>query len=103
MKSSILIFLVMVPVRFLSSIISLSADPSLTFPDLIKWGKSDRTRKFFLKNLFDYINGAAYSNLTYQFRHLWVKEYKKVSGASIKTGIYEHQDEKNAVYTEELY
>ena len=74
----------MVPVQFLSSVISLSADPSLIFPDLIKWEKSDRTREFFPEDLFDYINGAADSNSSYLFRHLSVKEYAKASGASIK-------------------
>jgi hypothetical protein len=96
MKSSILIFLLMVTVRFLSSVTPLSADPYVTFPDLKNWEKSDKTREFFPENLFDYINGAADSYLSYQFRHLWVKEYIKASGASIKAEIYEHQDENDA-------
>ncbi len=71
-------------------------DPSAAFPDLKNWEKSVETREYMPDNLFDYINGAADSYLSYQFKHLWVKEYTVSSGVSIKAEIYEHSDENNA-------
>lgn len=73
-----------------------SVDVAVTFPDLKNWEKSEVTREFFPENLFDYIDGAADSYLSYQFKHLWVKEYTNASGASIKAEIYEHSNENDA-------
>jgi hypothetical protein len=68
----------------------------IIFPDLENWEKSEEIREFKPENLFDYINGAADSYLSYQFKHLWVKEYTSISGATIKAEVYEHKDQKNA-------
>lgn len=73
-----------------------SQNPAEAFPELKNWKKADETREFFPENLFDYINGAADSYLSYQFRHLWIKEYRNSEGAIIKAEIYEHQNEKDA-------
>ena len=73
-----------------------SRDAGDAFPDLENWVKSEDMREFTPENLFDYINGAADSYLSYQFNHLWVMEYSKASGAIIKAEIYEHNDENHA-------
>jgi len=70
--------------------------PAEAFPELNNWNKSDETREFLPENLFDYIDGAADSYLSYEFRHLWVKEYSNNKGALIKAEIYEHRNEKDA-------
>ena len=73
------------------------------FPELKNWNKSDETREILAENLLYYIDGAADSYLSYEFRHLWVKEYSNKKGVSIKTEIYEHRNEKDAFGIYSIY
>ena len=68
----------------------------MVFPPLEGWEKARETREYNPGNLFDYINGAADAFLSYDFVHLWVKEYTNDSGAMIKAEVYEHKDVKHA-------
>jgi hypothetical protein len=77
--------------------------PAEAFPELKNWNKSDETREFLPENLFDYIDGAADSYLSYEFRHLWVKEYNNKKGALIRAEIYEHRNEKDAFGIYSIY
>ena len=80
---------------FLSSN-TFSLNNADVFPDIKNWEKSEDTKEYGPANLFDYINGAADSFLSYGFIHIWIKEYTHSSGALIKAEIYEHQDLKYA-------
>jgi len=69
-----------------------SASPELTtlVPKLADWSLSEEPRSYFPESLFEYINGAAESYLSYDFRELLVADLeKKGTGATVTLEIYD--------------
>jgi hypothetical protein len=74
------------------------------FPELPGWKLSDKSLKYGKSDLFDYIDGAADSYLSYEFEEVSVKEYTKGKQA-IKAEIYRHSDKNNGfgIYAAERF
>ena len=74
------------------------------FPDLPAWKLSEKFLKFDKSDLFDYIDGAADSYLSYEFEEVSVREYAKGKQA-IKAEIYRHSDSNNGfgIYATERF
>jgi hypothetical protein len=74
------------------------------FPDLPSWKLSEKFLKFDKSDLFDYIDGAADSYLSYEFEEVSVREYTKGKQA-IKAEIYQHSDNNNGfgIYAAERF
>ena len=97
-------------VLFASAVLSLAAPfavqaqarqagPALAalVPALDGWPLSESPRSFFPDDLFEYINGAAESYLSYDFRELVVADYaKKGSEATLTLEIYDMGGAANA-------
>jgi hypothetical protein len=59
-------------------------------PHLAAWSLSEAPRSYFPDNLFEYIDGAAESYLSYDFRELLVADFeKKGTGATVTLEIYD--------------
>jgi hypothetical protein len=68
------------------------ASPELAalVPKLADWSLSEAPRSYFPESLFEYINGAAESYLSYDFRELLVADLeKKGTGATVTVEIYD--------------
>ncbi len=78
------------------------AQEEVDFPNHSGWGLSMDFPVYSSDNLWDYINGAADSYLSYGFRNLYMAEYNK-GKSRIKAEVYVHKDGKNAfgIYTAE--
>lgn len=69
-----------------------TASPALTalVPDLAAWAPSEAPRSYFPDDLFEYINGAAESYLSYDFRELLVVDLeKRGADATLTIEIYD--------------
>jgi hypothetical protein len=67
-----------------------SPELAALLPKPAAWTPSEAPRTFFPDNLFEYINGAAESYLSYDFRELLVADLeKKGSGATLTLEIYD--------------
>lgn len=69
-----------------------AADPALAglAPEMAGWARTEAPRSFFPDNLFEYINGAAESYLSYDFRELLVVDLeKKGPDATLTVEIYD--------------
>ena len=75
-----------------------AADP-VSFPDLDGFIKKTDFPVYDPDNLWEYINGGAYTYVNYQFVDLHIAEYTK-DGLMIKAEIYHH---KNNVYAYGMY
>jgi hypothetical protein len=83
------------PFLFLTFLsLSVSAQ-ELTFPELSGYKKISNYPVFVPENLWDFINGAADTYLSYGFIDLHVAEYKKGKNV-IKVEIYRHTDNTTA-------
>ncbi len=75
-------------------------------PRVEGWELVELPQRYFPDSLFEYINGAAESYLSYDFRELMVAQYKLVdSPASLTLEIYDLGSAKNAfgIYSAERY
>jgi hypothetical protein len=72
-------------------IVGSAAGQSFAFPELEGYKKSTNYPVYVPDNLFDFINGAADTYLSYGFVDLHVAEYKKGKSV-IKLEIYKHSD-----------
>jgi hypothetical protein len=75
-------------------------------PQVAGWGLAEPPQHYFPDTLFEYINGAAESYLSYDFKELLVAQYKKAdSPASVTLEIYDLGSAKNAfgIYSAERY
>lgn len=75
-------------------------------PQLDSWRYAESPQHYLPETLFEYINGAAESYLSYDFQELAVAQYKKEdSEASLTLEIYDMGKEKNAfgIYSAERY
>jgi hypothetical protein len=74
------------------------------FPELPAWKLSEKNLIFQKSDLFDYIDGAADSYLSYEFEEVSVREYTKGKQA-IKAEIYRHSDNNNGfgIYAAERF
>jgi hypothetical protein len=82
--------------------------PALTalVPRLEGWAPTEAPRGYFPESLFEYINGAAESYLSYDFRELLVADFqKKGTEATLTAEIYDMGDPLNAfgIYGAERY
>ena len=76
-----------------------SGSPGLAalVPKLEGWALSEAPRSYFPETLFEYINGAAESYLSYDFRELVVADLqKKGTEATLTAEIYDMADPVNA-------
>lgn len=82
----------------------LASEGSLKMlPEISGWKKSDRVSVFSPETLYDYINGAAESYLSYDFQELTVGEYSHKNGSSVITEIYRHKTPHHSfgIYSQE--
>jgi len=66
------------------------------FPDLKGWKKPSTIQTYTPENLWNIIDGAAESYLAYDFRELYMGEYKGKNGSYLTLEIYRHQTPENA-------
>lgn len=92
---------------FLASSASQTASPLLALlPEVPGWEKAEEPRLYQPENLFEYIDGAAESYLSYEFKELAVAPYKRVNAtATLTVEIYRMGSAKNAfgIYSAERY
>lgn len=81
--------------------VARETDP-FTFPELDGWEVKQEYPVYFPGTLWDYINGAADSYLSYHFRELYIAEYLK-GDISFKVEIYRHDTPLDAfgIYSQE--
>ena len=74
-----------------------SPEPAALVPRLDAWTRTEAPRSFFPESLFEYINGAAESYLSYDFRELLVVDLqKKGAEATLTLEIYDMGTPLNA-------
>jgi hypothetical protein len=82
------------------------AGPELLLPQLAGWVRDGNFQEYIPESLFEYIDGAAESYLSYDFQHLTVGQYKK-NGASpaLTVEVYDMGSPLNAfgIYSAERY
>jgi len=73
------------------------------FPEMDGWGLDAGDKVYVPDNLFDIINGAADSYLSYDFRKLYTAEYNNDQQKRIRVYIFEHSNPVNAfgIYSQE--
>jgi hypothetical protein len=80
--------------------------PDLLLPPLAGWAQDGNFQEYIPESLFEYIDGAAESYLSYDFRHLTVGQFKR-SGASaaLTVEVYDMDSPRNAfgIYSAERY
>ncbi|MCK4854088.1 MAG: hypothetical protein KAT31_07495 [Bacteroidales bacterium] len=76
---------------------------TVSFPDVKDWQLSVSTDVYTPGNLWDLINGAAESYLSYDFVDLHLGDYENTSGTVIHAEVYRHSTPVNAygIYTAE--
>ncbi len=92
----------------LVEVFPLAASSSLLalLPKVSGWELSEEPRFYQPENLFEYINGAAESYLSYEFQELVVAQYRKASStATLTLEIYRFGEAKHAfgIYSIERY
>jgi hypothetical protein len=101
MKKIFLFFLVI----WLSTALTFSGDPAGTelFPEVKGWELTQHEKVYIPSNLWDLINGAADSYLSYDFVDLHLADYKKGEGLNVRVELYRHSSYDNAfgIYTTE--
>jgi len=73
------------------------------FPEIEGWKVIPNERVYVPGNLWDLINGAADSYLSYDFQDLYLADYQNEDGVSIRVELYRHSTYNNAygIYTTE--
>jgi hypothetical protein len=86
-----------------SSMCGAAENVRVSFPDVKDWQLSVSTDVYTPGNLWDLINGAAESYLSYDFVDLHLGDYEHVSGTVIHAEVYRHSTPVNAygIYTAE--
>ncbi|MFO8235576.1 MAG: DUF6599 family protein [Bacteroidales bacterium] len=84
-------------------VLSYSQDPSSMFPEVEGWEVNVGDQVYNPDNLWDLINGAADTYLSYNFQNLYTAEYSKTGDESVKAYIFKHGDNANAfgIYSQE--
>lgn len=85
-----------------------TVNPALAalLPKVEGWQEEETRRSYFPETLFEYINGAAESYLSYDFRELLVAQYnQEASGANLTVEIYDMGTSLNAfgIFSAERY
>lgn len=77
-------------------------DLATVFPELKSW-KQSPPKKYTAETLYEYIDGAAESYLSYDFVELMSRVYDGDKGSSITIDVYHHKDSRNAfgIYSQE--
>lgn len=101
MKNRIIILLVL----FVSTLVDICASGAgnVSFPELKGWKLAVSPKVYTPENLWDLINGAAESYLSYEFVDLHLADYENSGGMVIHAEIYRHGDLNNAfgIYSSE--
>ncbi len=86
-----------------SSPCQAAEDGMVSFPDVKEWQLTVSTDVYTPGNLWDLINGAAESYLSYDFVDLHLGDYENASGFVIHAEVYRHSSAVNAygIYTAE--
>jgi hypothetical protein len=73
------------------------------FPELEGWKKDGTPRIYTPENLYEYINGAAESYLSYDFQKLTTINYEDKEGRSLTIDVYQHSSPANGfgIYSQE--
>jgi len=81
------------------------SDVKTLLPELESWNMIESPQTFQTENLFEYINGAAESYISYDFEELVVAEYKKNDDCEVVLEIYDMGDKNNSfgIYSSERY
>lgn len=74
-------------------------------PEIDSWDRAESPQIYHPENLFEYINGAAESYISYEFKELVVAEYKKQDECDLVLEIYDMGDRNNSfgIYSSERY
>ncbi len=80
-----------------------SAGDEVSFPKIKGWKLDVSSMVYTPDNLWDLINGAAESYISYDFVDLHLADYRNKAGTEIHTGIYRHSSPENAfgIYSSE--
>jgi len=80
-----------------------AVDSDVSFPKIKRWKLKVSSDVYTPDNLWDLINGAAESYLSYDFIDLHLADYKSKSGVEIHVEIYRHSSAANAfgIYSSE--
>lgn len=80
-------------------------DVKSLLPELESWKVVESPQVYHPENLFEYINGAAESYISYEFKELVVAEYKKNDQCDVVLEIYDMGDKNNSfgIYSSERY
>ncbi|MFW6140653.1 MAG: DUF6599 family protein [Acidobacteriota bacterium] len=80
-------------------------DVKSLLPELETWTVVESPQIYRPDNLFEYINGAAESYISYEFKELVVAEYKKDDHCEVVLEIYDMGDKNNSfgIYSSERY
>jgi hypothetical protein len=76
--------------------IPVTAGDAVSFPEVDGWELKRSDRVYTPDNLWDLINGAAESYISYDFLDLHLADYEKPSGLVIHTEVYRHSSNRNA-------
>jgi len=85
--------------------VTVAKDAENMFPKFEGWDLNVGDKVYVPDNLFDIINGAADSYLSYDFRKLYTAEYKDDQDRRIRVYIFEHSNPVNAfgIYSQERH
>lgn len=83
--------------------ISVRSNPDILFPSIKGWSLEKNEVIYDPVTLWEYINGAAESYLTYDFRNLYIVRYSRKDKSEVKVEVYEHSSLNNAfgIYSSE--
>lgn len=86
------------PVIFLLVPLALQAAKPASdyFPELKGWKKPSEIKTYTPENLWNIIDGAAESYISYDFQELYMGDYRGKKGSYITLEIYRHQTPENA-------
>lgn len=88
-----------------SIFLAYSSDPERTdlFPEIKGWDLTPNERVYVPSDLWDLINGAADTYLSYNFIDLHLADYNNDSGINVRVELYRHSSFNNAfgIYTTE--
>lgn len=85
--------------------VTMAKDAENMFPKFEGWDLDVGDKVYVPDNLFDIINGAADSYLSYDFQKLYTAEYKDDQDRRIRVYIFEHSNPVNAfgIYSQERH
>ncbi|MBN2431299.1 MAG: hypothetical protein JXQ27_07480 [Acidobacteria bacterium] len=87
----------------MTGLFSSTSDIQTLFPEPSGWQRAEAPALYDSSSLYQYINGAAESYLSYNFRQLAVANYENPGGDSVSVEIYQHATPRDGfgIYSQE--